>query len=140
MPKVKYLGVIFDEKLLYNHHVDFILERSQRMIRTLYPLINPKSKLSIKNKILIYTAIIRAMLTYANPVWGICAKTHRKKIQVSQNKCLKLIHKLPWRFSTETLHSISKIPLINELIDDHTESFIKMCKASTNNLIKDLFP
>jgi hypothetical protein len=62
----------------------------------MYPLINRKSSLKTKNKILLYKVGIRPILTYGAPVFSTAAKTHLKKIQTTQNKILKMILNVPW--------------------------------------------
>ncbi|RZC33321.1 hypothetical protein BDFB_014245 [Asbolus verrucosus] len=66
---VKYLGVHLDETLNFHKHVQESTNKSNSTIKTLYPLINKNSKLTINNKLLIYKQLIRPILTYAAPVW-----------------------------------------------------------------------
>ena len=87
----KYHGITVDEKLTYKQHLENVCLRAVRCGRTLYPLLNRKSKLSIKNKLLLYNLCIRPILTYGCVVWNDCAKTHMKRVQIIQNKNLKII-------------------------------------------------
>ncbi|GFT46203.1 uncharacterized protein TNCV_1851041 [Trichonephila clavipes] len=54
------------------------------------------SPLSLENKVILYKQVLRPIITYASPVWGAAAATHMKKIQVIQNKILRLITNAPW--------------------------------------------
>jgi hypothetical protein len=46
--------------------------------------------------------------------WYDCAATHRRKIQIVQNKQLKIIMDHHWRHSTEALHEEAGVPLIED--------------------------
>lgn len=133
--EIKYLGVLLDKKLLFQTHIDYTKERAQKLIRILYSLINRKSKLNLKNKMLIYKSIFKPMLLYACSVWGECANCHKNKLQVTQNKCLKLINNLPFYYSTKKLHKISNINPIQEAITKQTNTFLHKCQYSDNPLI-----
>lgn len=76
---VNYLGIVFDKKLNFAHHLTAALNKSNKCYRALLPLLAPKSKLSICNKKLIYASIIRPIMSYASPVWYTAANTHTHK-------------------------------------------------------------
>ncbi|GFX39535.1 putative RNA-directed DNA polymerase from transposon X-element [Trichonephila clavipes] len=52
--------------------------------------------LSLENKVILYKQILRPVITYGSPVWGAAAATHMKKIQVIQNKILRVMMNAPW--------------------------------------------
>jgi hypothetical protein len=83
--RVKYLGLLLDKRLTFNKHVEFIINKVSNAVKCMYPLINRKSSLNTKNKILLYKVGIRPILTYGAPVFSTAAKTHLKKIQTTQN-------------------------------------------------------
>lgn len=107
--EVKYLGIVLDKKLTFKNHIDETTHKAEKYIKILYSFINRKSKLSLENKLLLYKVVFRAILLYGCAVWWKCAKTHKKKIQIIQNKCLKLIHNLPFFYSTTNLHNLDGI-------------------------------
>lgn len=109
-----------------------------KCFKSLYPLLNRNSKLSLENKLLLYKSIIRPILTYGAPVWKFTAKSHFKKLQIIQNKTLKIINVLPWRFSTSNLHNLSNIPLLNEFIDKISLNFSIRSSSSNYELIRNL--
>jgi hypothetical protein len=91
----KYLGLILDKKLTFAPHFDYNSDRVQKLTRILYPLINRRSNLSLDQKVLLYKAIFQPIILYSSVVWRICAETHKRRIQVLQNRCLKLILNAP---------------------------------------------
>lgn len=136
--EVKYLGVVLDKKLTFDKHVNQIIGKVDRSTKALYSLLNRRSKLRIKNKSLVVKCIIRPMMTYASAVWGCCAKSHRKRLQVKQNKLLKMTHNLdPW-YPTDDLHKLAGIDTIDASIDRATRTFRTSCEMSANPLIEAL--
>ena len=74
-------------------------------------------------------------MLYGAPVWGNCAATHKKSLQVTQNKLLKIIHDRPFHYNTKKLHEETKIKPINKTIDDLSTKFKESCHSSENPLI-----
>ena len=56
----------------------------------LNPLQNTKSDLSVRNGVLLYKLFIRPMMDYACPAWRSAARSHVRRLQVLQSKCLHL--------------------------------------------------
>ncbi|GFW83913.1 RNA-directed DNA polymerase from mobile element jockey [Trichonephila clavipes] len=81
----KFLGVIIDKNLTFRQHITYIRDKFKDTTRKLYSLICRKSKLSRHNKLLIYTLILKPLLTYAFPVWEHAAKTNINLLETSQN-------------------------------------------------------
>lgn len=121
--EVKYLGLILDKKLTLKPHIDYVIKRANTAIHTLYSMINRKSKLHTNNKLLIYKLAIRPIFTYACPAFGNIAKTHIKRLQVQQNKALKLIFNTSRYERTAIIHERAKVPMVDEYIFKLTENF-----------------
>ncbi|GFW53014.1 RNA-directed DNA polymerase from mobile element jockey [Trichonephila clavipes] len=63
------------------------------------------SPLSQENKVILYKRILRPVITYGSPVWGAAAATHMKKIQVIQNKILRVMTNAPWYVRNDVIHN-----------------------------------
>ena len=70
---IKYLGMQLDKTLTYKQHIQLKIEKCEKAIRTLYPLIGRSSKLSLKHKVLLFKSVLRPAFCYACPVWSMCA-------------------------------------------------------------------
>lgn len=127
-----------DKKLTFAKQTEIAKIRTMKYIKILYPLINRRSKLHIKNKLLIFKNIFRPMITYASPVWGDCANCHINKLQIAQNKCLKIILNKPHYYNTKRLHNNANITFIKQSINIQTNSFLTKCAFSSNPLISNL--
>jgi len=121
---VKYLGMLFDKTATMKHHIDYVINKTSIATRILYPLINRKSKLNQQNKLLLYKVALRPIMSYATPILNTVAKTHLKKLQVVQNKILKMCLDKPMRFSTSELHNEAKIEYMSVFIQRLAEKFL----------------
>jgi hypothetical protein len=73
--EVRYLGITFDNHLRFNAQLDHGKTRAQMVRKQFNSLINRRSKMSIKNKITMYSSA----------VWGNVSNMQLQKLQVVQN-------------------------------------------------------
>lgn len=135
---VRYLGVILDKRLTFTKHIKHLCDRAYAALFQLFPLFNPKSKLSSENKMLIYKSAIRPILTYGSPVWKQMCKTNYRKLQIIQNKSLRIISGLPRYTPIVSLHEFLNICYLNEYIEQLNSSYYKSCSVSESTLINTL--
>lgn len=127
---VKYLGVILDSRLTFTKHIDTQCNKAIGILVKLFPLLNRKSNLNIKNKLLLYKTIIRPVLTYAAPVWSNTSGSNYKKLQIVQNKCLRVIGNFPRCTPISEIHDKLCMEPIRDFILNLT---IKFCDKSSNS-------
>lgn len=137
--EVLYLGVLYDEKLLFRSQVERIINKCSLLVKCLYPLINRNSRLSRTNKLAVYKQIILPVIEYAVPVWESCAYTHKRKIQIVQNKALKMILDLPWYTRTVEVHEQAGLEMIEQRIRNHVNKFRNKCDISEFDLVNSLY-
>jgi len=114
---VKYLGIVLDKRLTFKHHVDYVIKKADLTVRTLYPLICRKSRLSVHNKLMLYKMVIRPILCYACPVFQNSASCHISKLQIFQNKLLRMCLDMPIFTPITELHDIANIQTVAEHIN-----------------------
>ena len=136
--EVGYLGVTFDDKRLYRAHTDNLRNRCAGLIKSLYPLIKRRSRLTQKNKITIFNAIIAPVVNYAMPVWGTCSKCHIQKLQVIQNRLLRVILNAPYDSRIRDLHRATGCKTVEARIEEAIEKFIESSNSSEYPLIRAL--
>lgn len=122
--EAKYLGMVIDRTLTMRSHIEYVIGKTQKAIRILYPLIHRRSRLSIDNKVLIFKTALRPIYTYACPLYADIADSHMKKLQIQQNKILKMIYDLPWRTSTIEMHEEKNIELVKTFAGRLREKFM----------------
>ena len=138
LPTVNYLGVILDSKLLMKQNIENNIVKARKATGILYPLLKKFSSVPRQSKITLYRSYIRPILTYACPVFANAAKTHIKKLQVAQNRNLRMVLSAKYRKRTQLLHNRANIPTIEKFIKKLTESFYKKSAYSANVLVKRL--
>jgi len=67
--KLKYLGIIFDNKLLFREHMNYVADKCKKLIFQLAKAANLNWALSHKALQLIYLGGIQPLLIYGAPVW-----------------------------------------------------------------------
>ncbi|GBM45420.1 hypothetical protein AVEN_56263-1 [Araneus ventricosus] len=72
---------------------------------------------------LIYTAILRPVLTYVSPVWSYAADSYFNQIDRCQNIILRQISKATWFMRNEDIRKALEIPHIEEFIKNLAEKF-----------------
>ncbi|GBO46472.1 RNA-directed DNA polymerase from mobile element jockey [Araneus ventricosus] len=107
--EIKYLGLILDPKLTFRNHIKYNTDKFWAKVREIIPLIGRKSPLFLKNKVLLFKQILRPILTYASEIWGLAVKTHLKKVQIMQNKILRIMTNAPWYIRNDVIHKDLKL-------------------------------
>lgn len=111
----KYLGLVVDDKLDWNNHISEMYDKTIPFIAAIFKC---RDYLTKKSKMNIYNSFFLSRLRYMLPVWGTCGRTNFNKVQILQNKILKILFNYNRLTSTETLYrelKVSKISIILEL-------------------------
>lgn len=135
--EVKYLGVILDKKLLFHKHIQSSCEKAMKSFRALWPILNRRSPLNLKNKNLIFKCVLRPILAFASPIWHRAAKSHLKRLQTMQNKSLKMIFNKPWRYPTSILHDETGYELFSDFIKRLNENYFLRIQNSHYSIIRE---
>jgi len=102
------------------------------------PLLNRKSDLSARNGVLLYKQLIRPMKDYACPAWRSAARTHVRRLQVLQSKCLRLAAGAPSYVSNRQIHEDLGVPLFADHIRAPTARFDSKLADVGNHLVRQL--
>lgn len=110
--KVKDLGVVFDTKVSFNDHIDFITARAYSILglikRNCWEMDNVYA---LKN---VYCCLVRSVLEYASVVWNPNYEVHSNRIESIQKQFLLFaLRKLGWRNRLELPSYDSRCRLIN---------------------------
>ncbi|GFV07282.1 RNA-directed DNA polymerase from mobile element jockey [Trichonephila clavipes] len=132
----KYLGVIIDKNLTFRQHITHIRNKFKNASRQLYSLIGRKSKLNRHNKMLIYTLILKPLLTYASPIWAHAARTNINLIESSQNAILRQILDAHWYMGNADIRTSCNIPTIRQTIRKIAISFFSNIDGHDNPTIQ----
>jgi len=96
---IRYLGVTLAKRLTWSPHIEEVLRRTAQRMGLLGPLLNRRSDVSIRNGVLLYKQLFRPLMDYVSPGYWSAARTHIRRLQVLQSKCLPLVTGAPWYLS-----------------------------------------
>ncbi len=88
---VKFLGVVFDYKLLWKEHITTVVNHCTRL-KNLFSVIAPaRHGPSIKSLILLFKSLVRSKIDYGLIAYGSAAKSNLSKIEVVVRAILRII-------------------------------------------------
>ncbi|GFX34184.1 uncharacterized protein TNCV_2893911 [Trichonephila clavipes] len=106
----------------------------------LYPLIGRGTLLSIENKVLLYTAVMRPILAYASPVWDHAAKTNINILDTLQNSLIRMIVKATRYMRNDNIRKALKITSFKAHIQKIAINFFGDLPATNNYNMQNLIP
>ena len=136
-PQVKYLGLIVDEKLNWHQHIN---ELEKTLVKTVKAFRLIKNWLPKKLKLQIYYAYIHSKIKYGITLYGTACKAFLNKIQVLQNRTIKILFNLDHYTPTKYLLKCSKLLSVKDLYQLTIAQFVHRNMVKTlPTLFKDYF-
>ncbi|GFT18628.1 probable RNA-directed DNA polymerase from transposon X-element [Trichonephila clavipes] len=136
--EAKYLGIIFDTHLTWKQHIYYVRDKFRKIMFKLYPLIGRNSYLSIENKVLLYTAVMRPILAYACPVWGYATKTNINILDTLQNSLIRMIVKAIRYMRNDDIRNALKINSFKSHIQNIAINIFNDLEATNNINMQNL--
>lgn len=96
------MGVIIDQHLKWDIHINKLANHVRKFIRTFYTLREILGKKILES---VYKALVESLLRYGLVIWGGAYKTYLKQLAVAQNYILKIILRKNRLYPTELLYS-----------------------------------
>ena len=107
----KYLGILLDENLLFDKHIDYICNK---LSKALFCLRRAKSSLDSKSMLSIYYSLFHSHLLYCVNILGCSSNTNIKRILLLQKKPLGwLLEQVTMRIQPHYLANLKYYPLTN---------------------------
>lgn len=132
----KYLGVIIDNRLQWDNHVESTVSKVRR---TVYKFCLLRNIVNIELKMSIYRALVESHLSYGIIAWGGAYQNTIQKLGAIQRKVLKIIHKKPHRFPTNELFELAGVLTVKQLyyrtvlVDTHNNKVNLSRPSHTHN-------
>lgn len=118
----RYLGLHMDTYLTWNVHINHLISKLLSLHASLR--INVRC-IPRKLRFTIYNSLIKSHLSYLIEIWGSTAKTRLDKLQVLQNKIIKMLFNFKFRTSTKKIYRETKLMSIKQLYNYSTCIFIR---------------
>jgi hypothetical protein len=104
----------------------------------MYCLLGRKSKLSTNNKVLLYKAILKLILTYGIQLWGTASTANIEMMERFQSKTLRMIVEAPCYVSNTVIRRDFQIPTVKEEIQRWSSRCSVCMRAHPNDLTVNL--
>lgn len=109
---IKYLGIIIDNNLRWDHHIKYIVQK----IRCILPKFRYlKDFLSTSQLKILYFSLVQTHLSYGIIGWGGVLNSHVKSLEVIQKWVLKIIFNKNRLFPSDTLFDMSGVMDVRQL-------------------------
>lgn len=110
--ETKYLGIIVDEGLKWDSHINNV---TCKIRKTIYKFIQLRQCTSLEIQKMVYFSLVQSHLSYGIVAWGGAYQNVIEKLSLMQRKILKIIYKKPNRFPSEELYRLSNVFNIKQL-------------------------
>ena len=127
VPSNKYLGVLLDEKLTFQIHIDYICKKACAGIGTLRRI---KPFVPLCTLVTLYRSLIEPYFDYCSPLWDTCGKQLKDKLPQIQNcagrvitgssydvRSVDVLNNLNWK-TLETRRFHTKATLMYKILND----------------------
>ena len=118
---IKYLGVILDNKLNWQKHIDYISTKLNRTAGIIFKL---RKQVPSKVLLLIYNSLGSSYLRYALMAWGTVRNTALRKLQTLQNKIIRYMTYSPLMTNVTPKYKTLKIMNMEQLLQFDTLKFM----------------
>lgn len=119
--KIKYLGIIMDDKLTWKHHLYELRKKINRAVGIIYKMKNlcpPRVLLSL------YYALIHSHLNYGICVWGNADSHEINKVFLAQKKAVRILSNADYLAPTDPLFSNLGLLKIEDIFKNQIASLM----------------
>ena len=129
----KYLGIHLDDKLKWKTHIE---ELAGRLTKTIQAFKIVKNYINDKHKLSFYYAYIYSRIQYGIELYGSACQKSLKKIQIKQNRALKVLFNKEFRTPTVEMHKDLKLLMVKDIAKVNTLKFVHQQR---NNALPEAF-
>jgi len=108
-------------------------------LRKLYWIIGRKSQLSLENKLLVYTAILKPIWTYGVQMWGSASNSNIDILERFQSKVLRIITDAPWYVPNTVIRRDLRVFSVRQEVLNYSVTYRHRLDDHPNRMAKSLF-
>ena len=109
---IRFLGLIMDDKLKFNNHINLIKEKISKNAGVLYRL---KQVVPHQTLVSVYRCFVECYLNYCITVFGNAYHCHINQLETAQKKCVRIIANQPPLSHTNPLFSELKLLKLSDI-------------------------
>lgn len=136
--EAKYLGMHLDRRLTWRKHIWTKRKQLDTKVRSMYWLIGNKSKLSNRNKILLYKVILKPIWTYGIQLWGTASNSNIDILERFQCKTLRSMLNIPFYIANKYIYEDLQLKTIREEIAEYSKKYQRRLQLHPNELAANL--
>ena len=87
-PKIKYLGILLDNRLTWKHHIHELSKKLSRSLGMIYKIRHFCTPVVLRS---LYFSLFNSHLSYGLAVWGNCNGIYSEKLKILQKKFVRAI-------------------------------------------------
>jgi len=133
----KFLGVTFDNRLNFKTHFENVVSSCQNRLNIIKILSCKTWKLRPDTLMNIYKSLIRSIMEYSSILYPLISQRSFKKLEIIQNKAIRISYKCGWRENTSELLAMAKLDDLKQRFDELNSRYLEKCLLS-NELIIEL--
>ena len=118
---LKYLGLQIDCNLNWNDHIDILTNSLVKYCSMFTKLRHLVPAECLKT---LFLSLVQSKISYALEVYGVAKECHLKRLQVLQNRMLKILQFKNYRYSTNILHKCCGILKVKDLYEAKILNFM----------------
>ena len=138
---MKFLGLEFDQRLTFNTHINNIINKiyiGKKILSN--TCMGPFKKLNTKTRRNICLTIVRSIMEYGAPSLTTLSKYNIHKLEVNQNKCLRLVNNKDKTTSIENLLKLTSIDSFQNRILEISKKWYLKVNSVENHIIHNHQP
>ena len=133
----KFLGIIFDNKLTFSKHIDFIVGRCNKRINILKSIASITGGVKARILRIYYIQAIRSIIDYAAPVLYTINGKNLTRLEILQNTSMRLILGAPKWTKVKSMCLELNLLSIKDRIDQINCNLLLKNTRSNNSFIKN---
>ena len=110
--QIKYLGTIFDNKLNWNYHIDYLKTKLSQAAGAMYKI---RKYISLDTRLVLYNSLFASYLQYGILAWGSASPTSINSIQSLQNRIVRYMTFSPLLSNVDSKYKTLKILQVHDL-------------------------
>lgn len=129
---IKYLGVHIDRKLLWKEHVKQALGKAASRLAAIRCVSRRQYGINAQGSLMIYKAYMRPVLIFGSPAWCGVNEGRWEKLEIAQNKALRLALRLPPWSNCEATRSLANMSTLKSFTLDFAANWLSRAIAAQN--------